>query len=193
MRTPFKSANSVSFAALFLLALTNSLLGQMTRGSYDLPFSLGSNTVYTEKGRGTYCINFSGPFNATSQELRFVARWDGLEARTTLPRGSTTRTASVKTGKSLTLRQTAQRLQGAFNDFLLRQNSVPNRMLLRLGNVRFGSELSLVAESPETLRFDYLSSSGLRTVRFNRAEVAQFSKLLSAEPKLDPAHRPASR
>jgi len=158
-------------AVLLSLASTGAILtAQQATELYDLPVSLGAARVESDDGPGVYSASVSGPLGARSQELRLVASTEGA-----------TRTATVRTGKSQTLGETIRSLDDAFTRFLSGSGPIENELLLSIGDIRFGGELHVIAESSETLRFDYLKPYGHESVRFGRDEVAEFATFLEGQ------------
>lgn len=164
-----KIISNYILAGLLSLSVTPVLQSQVAPEAYELPIVLGSTEADTVQGLGVYSASVSGPLAANSQELRLVASSGGV-----------TRSATVKTGKSRTLGETIQSLDSAFDLFLSRRSWGNDELLLKIGDVRYGGELFLVAESPDILRFDYIQPSGRSSIRFGREEVAEFESLLSA-------------
>lgn len=139
----------------------------------ELPIRVGQARVDNRPdGLGIYSVSVSGPVEAKSQEIRFIAYWDGAD------RSRTTRTATVMTGKSKTLGQTMGSIRDAFNRFLNASSNGANVALLKIGDIKYGGELLLVAESGDVLRFDYVMPSGNTSVRFGKNEVSEFAKLM---------------
>lgn len=147
----------------------------------ELPVRIGQARVDSPGGYGIYSVSVSGPMQEKSQEIRFIAYWDGPDLENNLPRNRTTRTATVKSGKSKTLGQTITALEDAFDRFLAApKNNARNQALLKIGDIKYGGELVVVAETGDVLRFDYVMPSGNTSIRFGKNEVVEFAKLMKS-------------
>lgn len=146
-----------------------------------LPIAVGEARVQSGDGTGVYSVSVSGPLLEKSQEIRFIAYWDGFDPEIK-GRNRTTRTATVKTGKTKTLAEVVGSLKDAFSRFLAAPpTTAANQDLVKIGNIKYGGELHLIAESNDVLRFDYQNPSGVTAIRFGKNEISEFLKILKSQ------------
>lgn len=103
------------------------------------------------------------------QRLQFVSRESGGG------RSSTAYTV-VNTGKSKTLSQLADTLGAGMRKFSA-GGAAPGQEFGKVGDLRFGGELRLVAVDANSLRFEYNPPTA-RPVTFTRADAAAFAGIL---------------
>ena len=138
----------------------------------SLPVEIGRATG---KGGGDGSLNYqvfaTAPLNAAEkgQRIQFVTRETGGG------RSSTAYTI-VNTGKSKTLGQLTETLGGAFRKFSA-GGAAPGQEFGKVGDLRYGGELRLVAVDANSLRFEYNPPTA-RPVTFSRADAAAFAGIL---------------
>ena len=138
-----------------------------------LPVEIGHATGRGGDGAGSsnYQVLATAPLNAAEkgQRLQFVTRESGAG------RASTAYTV-VNTGKSKTLGQLAETLGAGLRRFAA-GGGAPGQEFAKVGDLRYGGELRLVAVDANSLRFEYNPPTA-RSVTFTRADAAAFAGIL---------------
>ena len=141
-------------------------------GGELLPVEIGRATG---KGAGdssaSYQVLATAPLNAgeKGQRIQFVTRENGAG------RTSTAYTV-VNTGKSKTLGQLAESLGSGLRRFSA-GGAASGQEFAKVGDLRYGGELRLVAVDANSLRFEYNPPTA-RPVTFTRADAAAFAGIL---------------
>lgn len=170
---------------LTILLFTLGLCANASPAGAQQPFSpaaaavaatgLGVETLPVEIGRATrgpttYYVFSTAPAGSTEkgQKLQLLLRTAG-------PGGSETSFVVVNTGKTRTLAQLGQTLAGALRRFAA--GVAGGQEMAKIGDLRFGGELRLLTESPDSLLFQYIPPTA-RPVRLNRTDAAAFAAIL---------------
>ncbi len=122
-------------------------------------------------GSASYQVLATAPLDsaAKGQRIQFVSRETGVG------RSSTAYTV-VNTGKSKTLGQLAETLGAGLRKFSA-GGAAPGQEFGKVGDLRYGGELRLVAVDANALRFEYNPPTA-RPVTFSRADAAAFAGIL---------------
>ena len=154
---------------LFVVALLAAGISSARAEDLDkvaFAYALGSKTV----GSNNYSISATAPrgAKANSQTIRFaVKKSDG---------GSQTwGFFLISTGKSKTQAQIEQLLAQAFRKF---PGSAPGTELGKIGDIKYGGEVRVMAEGPNALVFAYNPPQNVANPRLSAADAAAFAEIL---------------
>ncbi len=127
----------------------------------------------TKSGDTTYTINSTGALQsnlATIEILLVTERSDG-KANTSI--------ATIRTGKSKTVKQIMAQLAEAFNRS--GPNSPPETPLTVIGHLDHGGELRVMSDTAGGVRFDYFSTSApITQIRFNPEQTDTLRKMFAS-------------
>ena len=175
MKFPTAPLLALALVPLLTLAASTSSLAQapIPIAGELLPVEIGHATG---KGAGgdpaaTYQVFATAALDSTEkgQRVQFVTRQSGGGR-------STTAYTVVNTGKSKTLGQLAEKLGDGMRRFAAAGGTV-GQEFARVGDLRYGGELRLVALDADSLRFEYNPPTA-RPVTFTRADCAAFAGIL---------------
>lgn len=142
-------------------------------GGETLPVEIGRASG---KGGGdgastSYAVFATAPLDSAEkgQRLQFVTRESG-------PGRTATAYTIVNTGKSKTLGQLAENLGSGLRRFA-GGGGAAGQEFAKVGDIRYGGELRLVAVGTDSLRFQYNPPTA-RPVTFTRADAGAFASIL---------------
>jgi hypothetical protein len=156
--------------ALILLTLS-PLLASAAADSHCLAHCYGMHTDTTTQSQ--YCLSSDGEKTEKQKTVQFITTAPGREKNIV----SQTSTITLRTGSSKTVGQTLELLTGVFQKFLA--NPAPGTVLGKLGNLEKGGEVDFVAASPDVLRLDFKSATGVSSSEFTKADVQNYLALLT--------------
>ncbi len=151
-----------------LLVAALLVVGSMAASQAQIPaplaISLGTQT--DSASNTTYSISTSGHSDQNRQEVQFRITTEGKTSVVTL-----------LTGRQKTVGQVTSLIAKVFQKFLAGQPA--NTFLGKLGSLEKGGEVVFIAESPDTLLFNFSNpDQPLLSSVFSRADAAAFVALL---------------
>lgn len=165
----------ISFPHRFLPALVALSLCGLPAALADEPgkaafaYAIGSKTA----GANNYSVSATAPRGAkqNGQTIRFaMKKADGG--------GQTWSFFLISTGRSKTQAQLEQLLADAFRKF---PTAAPGAELAKIGDIKFGGEVRVIAEKPSALVFAYNPAMSSANPRLGPADVAAFAEILTGK------------
>lgn len=162
-------------ATLILGSLTAYGQTATTPAAAAAPTVLSLGTAIDPASGSEYAVTATGAASQNSRQIQFHVTRVTTEGKTTTRSTSDT---ILRTGKSKTVGDVKTLLSVVFNKFL---NGAPTGAVLgKLGAVGKGGEVLFVAESPETLRLDFITKGAPAVAkRFSRADVTALAGILA--------------
>lgn len=139
--------------------------------AYDaLPVAIGQAT----RGDTTYAVSATAPLNSPvkGQRLRLLVRGRTVG-------GTETGFVLINTGKSKTLGELTQTLAQAMRHFAA-GGAPAGQEFAKIGDIRYGGEMRLVAETPDRLVFRYDPPTP-HPVSVSRADALAFANILEGK------------
>ena len=135
-------------------------------GKAAFAYALGSKT----DGANHYSVSATAPRGAkqNSQTIRFALKKSDSGSRTS-------GFFLISTGKSRTQAQIEQLLAQAFRKF---PGSAPGTELAKIGDIKYGGEVRVMAEGPNALVFAYNPPLNPANPRLSAADAAAFAEIL---------------
>ena len=152
--------------AFALLVFAISSARAEDSGKAAFAYALGSKTV----GANHYSISATAPRGSklNSQTIRFALKKSDTGSQTW-------GFFLISTGKSKTQLQIEQLLAQAFRKF---PGSAPGTELAKIGDIKYGGEVRVMAEGPNALVFAYNPPLNPANPRLNAADAAAFAEIL---------------
>ncbi len=153
-------------AALALFSVGLAFARAQDPAKVPFAYALGSKTV----GANNYSVSATAPRGSklNSQTIRFALKKSDSGSQTW-------GFFLISTGKSKTQAQIEQLLSQAFHKF---PGAAPGTELAKIGDIKYGGEVRVMAEGPNALVFAYNPPLNPANPRLHAADVAAFAEIL---------------
>lgn len=162
----FPSPKRTFLTALALLSVGIASARAQDPAKVPFAYALGSKTV----GASHYSISATAPRGSklNSQTIRFALKKSDSGSQTW-------GFFLIGTGKSKTQAQMEQLLSQAFRKF---PGATPGTELAKIGDIKYGGEVRVVAQGPDALVFAYNPPMAEANPRLHAADAAAFAEIL---------------